>query len=141
MATRRTDEAVHGRVRIALETSVRPARVALRKSDGETVEKALDDGRAHASDLVPVIAELLEEHGESIDSLLASEFRRSAGQCGSLGVPNHSSTTLVVSPAASSVGTLRLVSTTSAWTLLGGNEVTSASQPHSVTRAVKNRNG
>lgn len=43
---------------IALETSVRAASVALRRS-GQVTSKALEPGRAHASDLLPCLNELL----------------------------------------------------------------------------------
>ena len=45
---------------VALETSVRPASVAARSEHAAT-QRVLGSDRAHASDLVPCIAEMLEE--------------------------------------------------------------------------------
>ncbi|MFT4539667.1 MAG: tRNA threonylcarbamoyladenosine biosynthesis protein TsaB [Planctomycetota bacterium] len=53
-------------VQVALETSIRPARVALRLTEDRIVERSLDDSRAHASDLLPMLDGLLREHGASV---------------------------------------------------------------------------
>lgn len=56
-------------VTLALETSSRPASIALATGDGAPSLIQLDDGHSHASDLMPNVAQALEHHGFSASDL------------------------------------------------------------------------
>jgi tRNA threonylcarbamoyladenosine biosynthesis protein TsaB len=103
---------------VALETSARPPSVALRSASG-TLERELDGDRAHASDLLPALDDLLRRTGAAPGDVSAVYVGIGPGSYTGLRAGLALAKGLVLGTGAKLVGVSSLEST--AWSALAGD--------------------